>query len=87
MSETIFVEWFEIPFRIYAEEQKAEIATRTYPGHPASMEINKIEVAGDELEGLFQPKPFIGGTLQDVLNHVLKKHAYELEDAAWEHKE
>ena len=86
MSETQFIYWAEVPFRVYAEAEKAQIQTRNEPGYPAQMTINKIEVAGDELEGL--PQPFKDDvTMENLLEHVLETEYDMIETLAWEHRE
>ena len=83
-----FVDWIEIPIRVYAEYQPKEHATQTYPGCPETMGIDDIEVAGDELDGLVQPFPMGREvSMEDLKNHILIKYDDELKMAAWERKE
>jgi len=86
MAETQFIYWAEVPFRVYAEGEKAQIQTWNEPGYPAHMTINKIEVAGDELHGL--PQPFKDDvTIENLLEHVLETEYDKIETEAWEHRE
>ena len=84
MAETQFIYWAEVPFRVYAEGEKAQIQTRHEPGYPAQMTINKIEVAGDELTGL--PQPFKADvTMKDLVEHIEVAEGDRIESEAWEH--
>ena len=68
-KEREFVTWIEIPVRVYFDYQPPEKAEKHYPGCPASIEINQIDIERD--------KP-----LEDWL---MEKYSEDLVDEAWEH--
>ena len=86
MSEIQFIYWAEVPFRIYAEPEKGQLPTWTDPGYPPQMNINRIEVAGDELHGLEQPfKDDV--TMEKLIEHVEIAEGDRIYMEAWEREE
>ena len=63
--------YVHIPIRIYAEHQKFEASTQTYPGCPEAMMIEDIEL-------LMKP--------EELKDFILKEYDLELEEMAWDNK-
>ena len=78
MSAIEFVTYIEIPIRVFAEHQKAEHATLTYPGCPATIGIDDIEICTQENH--------IAVDLDDLKNHILEKYNDDFEMESWEHQ-
>ena len=69
-KEREFVTWIEIPVRVHFEYQPEEKAERHYPGCPASIEINSIEIERGS---------------QSEEDWLMEKYSEDLVDQAWEH--
>jgi len=76
-KERDFVTWIEIPVRVYFDYQPDEKMTNTYPGCPASIEINDVDFEE-------HPNPNLINW-QDIQDWILKKYGEDLVDEAWEH--
>ena len=72
-----FVMHFEVAVRCYCEVQKAERMTWDYPGCPAAVGIERIEIEA--------PEGKLALTLEDLTNHIIDEHQDAIEMEAWEH--
>ena len=71
--------YFEVNCRIHFDVQPMEHATRTYPGCPASIEVNQLifeDDNGNEIR-----------TLEDLGNYLLKHNTDQIITQAWEEVE
>ena len=73
-----FITWIEIPVRVTAEYQPEEPASRHYPGCPAAMGIEEIEIMIDEKTS--------AKNLTHLTNYILERYMNDMEVEAWEHK-
>ena len=80
MSQIEFTAWIEIPIKVFAEYQKQEHATMTYPGCPEAMGINDIEICLDGNENI------LASDLQSLKNSILENRNDEFQDDAWEYR-
>ena len=80
MSQIVFTAWVEIPVKVYAEYQKQEHATMTYPGCPAAIGIDDIEICLDGDENI------LAVDLQSLKNSILENRNDEFVEDAWDHR-
>jgi hypothetical protein len=78
-NEIEFQEWVEIKLRVYATYQPAEREERTYPGCPASIEIDQIKIETKGGERIL--------TLDGLKDYIMVEEGESLVQTAWEHKE
>ena len=79
MSQIEYIHWVEIPIRVYCEFQKEEIATRHYPGCPAAMGVDDIEILAEE-DG-----PPVAD-LDSLKNYLLVKYNDDFTSNAWDYR-
>ena len=80
MSEIEWVEWVVIPVRVYAEYQKEEKRTWNYPGCPAAIVINQIEIC------LRNDDTKLAYTIQELADSILDEDGDLFIERAYEHR-
>ena len=80
MSQTEFISWVEIPVRVYANHQKREHATLTYPGCPGTIGIDDIEIC------LYDDPFCIAGSLRNLKDSILMKKNDDFIEEAYENQ-
>jgi len=73
-----FTHYIEIPIKVYAEYQPGESRTWNYPGCPASVWIEDIDVCLDEDHS--------AKDLNELKDYILETYNDQLKDTAWENK-
>jgi len=79
MNEVIYVKWVEVPVRVYCDVQLEEKMTWHYPGCPATVGIERIEVC------LYEDESKKATSLDQLKDSILEKLETTLEEEAWEH--
>ena len=79
MAQIEYIYCVEIPIRVYAEYQKEEIAIRHYPGCPAAMGVDDIEILAEE-DG-----PPVAD-LKSLKDYLLVKYDPEFTSNAWDYR-
>ena len=72
----VYTAWVEIPVRVSVELQKAELATLTYPGCPAGVFLEDIEICR------YDNEEAIAEDLEDLKQSILDKLQDKFEEDA-----
>ena len=76
MSAIEFITYIEIPVRVFAEHQKAEHATLTYPGCPATTDIEDIEICTTEDRQAID--------LEDLKDFILRENGERFKEESYD---
>ena len=77
--ETVYTAWIEIPVKVYCEVQKEERATRHYPGCPATIGLERIEICQ------YNDEDKVAGSLKDLEDSIVKGCQDKFEEDAWDY--
>lgn len=72
-----FTHWVEIAVKCDVEFQKAEPASRNYPGCPASVGIEYIQIVRDD-----ESTPIL--TMRELIDYIIDRDGDAIEVASWE---
>ena len=72
----VFTSYIELPIRVSVELQKAELATLTYPGCPAGVFLEDIEICR------YDNEEAIAEDLEDLKQSILDKLTDKFEEDA-----
>ena len=74
-----WVEWVEIPVRVYAICYPEERVEKHYPGHPAYAEIDEIKIENENGDRMID--------LDQLKNQIIAENEEDFQVEAWEHTE
>ena len=75
-KEKSYLTSFEVNARIYYDANLEERATRTYPGSPASIEVNQLIFEDDDGNPI--------KTIEDLAAWILNSNQYSIIMEAWD---